>query len=37
MRIFLAAWLLVFAGGGAVGAKRVALVIGNSAYTNARA
>ena len=37
MRIFVALWLLVFAGSAAMAAKRVALVIGNSAYTNAPA
>ncbi len=37
LRIVLAAWLLAFAGSAAMAAKRVALVIGNGAYTNAPA
>ena len=35
LRIVLAALVLAFAGGAALAAKRVALVIGNGAYTNA--
>ena len=36
-RIFVSLMVLAFAGGAAMAAKRVALVIGNSAYTNAPA
>ncbi len=35
IRVFLAAWLLAFAGHTASAAKRMALVIGNGAYANA--
>ncbi len=35
VRVFLAVWLLAFAGHAACAAKRVALVIGNGAYANA--
>ena len=36
-RIFVGLVVLAFAGGAAMAAKRVALVIGNGAYTNAPA